>query len=54
MLGDRNKHVNDAAVAAIAKRNSFMVATRNVPDYVGRGATVINPYEKPAAITRPS
>ena len=54
MLGARDKHVNDTAVAAIAKRHKFMVATRNVPDYVGRGATVINPYENPPVITRPT
>ena len=54
MLGTQNKHVNDAAVAAIAKRHKFMVATRNVEDYVGRGATVINPYEAPAVITQPA
>jgi toxin FitB len=47
MLGVQNNHVNDAAVAAIAKRNKFMVATRNVTDYLGRGAAVINPYESP-------
>jgi predicted nucleic acid-binding protein len=54
MLGAQNKHVNDTAVAAIAKRNNFMVVTRNVLDYVGRGATVINPFEQPASITRPA
>jgi len=54
MLGVQNKHVNDTAVAAIAKRHNFMVATRNVRDYVGRGAIVINPYEAPALITRPT
>jgi toxin FitB len=54
MLGARNKNVNDAAVAAIAKRHDFMVATRNVQDYVGRGVSVINPYEAPAAVTKPT
>jgi predicted nucleic acid-binding protein len=54
MLGVQDKHVNDAAVAAIAKRHKFMVATRNAPDYIGRGATVINPYKNPPVITRPT
>jgi len=54
MLGLQEKHVNDAAVAAIAKRHNLMVATRNVRDYVRRGAVVINPYENPPVITRPS
>jgi predicted nucleic acid-binding protein len=54
MLGSQNKHINDAAVAAVAKRHNFMVATRNVNDYVGRGATVINPYDAPASITYPA
>jgi predicted nucleic acid-binding protein len=54
MLGVQDKHVNDAAIAAVAKRHRFMVATRNVSDYVGRGAIVINPYANPPVITRPT
>jgi toxin FitB len=54
MLGAQNKHVNDAAVAAIARCHHFMVVTRNVKDYVGRGAIVINPDVTPAVITHPA
>jgi predicted nucleic acid-binding protein len=54
MLGARDKDSNDAATAAIAKRHNFMVATRNASDYIGRGATLINPYENPPVITQPT
>lgn len=53
MLGERDKHGNDTAVAAIAKQHNYMVATRNVADYAGRGVTVINPFEAPPAVTTP-
>jgi predicted nucleic acid-binding protein len=34
----------DCAIAAIAKTKGFMVATRNVRDFLGTGVNVINPW----------
>jgi predicted nucleic acid-binding protein len=34
----------DCAIAAIAKTKGFMVATRNVRDFLGTGVEVINPW----------
>jgi predicted nucleic acid-binding protein len=56
MLGEKEKEKGswDAGIAAIAKQHEFVVATRNVKDYAVRGATVIDPFKKPAAITKPT
>lgn len=35
----------DCAIAAIATLHGFAVATRNVKDFVGTGAEIINPWE---------
>jgi toxin FitB len=34
----------DCAIAAIAKANGFMLATRNVRDFLGTGVEIINPW----------
>jgi predicted nucleic acid-binding protein len=34
----------DCAIAAIAKANAFIVATRNVRDFQGTGVDIINPW----------
>ena len=34
----------DCAMAAIAKANRFMIATRNVRDFVGTGIDIIDPW----------
>jgi predicted nucleic acid-binding protein len=34
----------DCAMAAIAKANGFMIATRNVRDFVGTGIDIIDPW----------
>jgi predicted nucleic acid-binding protein len=38
----------DCAIAAIAKTQGLMVATRNVRDFHGTGVEVINPWAAPA------
>jgi toxin FitB len=53
MIGAKNSHVDDKGLAAIAKGRNFVVATRNVPDFVGRGAKVVNPYEADPKIINP-
>jgi predicted nucleic acid-binding protein len=47
LLGDREAHLLDAAVAAIAKEGGFIVVTRNVKHYAGRGVAVIDPFRNP-------
>ena len=37
----------DAAIAAMARVNGFMVATRNVRDFRGTGVEVLNPWAEP-------
>ena len=34
----------DCAIAAIAKANGFMIATRNVRDFVGTGVDILDPW----------
>lgn len=53
LMGDRKKRgrpisIPDGQIAAIARRNHFAVATRNVPDFENCGVEVINPFQ-PAA-----
>ena len=40
-------HFGDCAIAAIAFRNGFTLATRNVRDYKGAGIELINPWSEP-------
>ena len=40
-------HFGDCAIAAIAIRRGFMLATRNVRDYKGAGIELINPWNAP-------
>ena len=53
MLGAKDKHTFDTAIAAIAKQYNFTVVTRNVSDYVERGVTVLDPFKNPPKITNP-
>lgn len=40
-------HFGDCAIAAIAIRRGFVLATRNVRDYKGSGVELINPWNAP-------
>ncbi len=40
-------HFGDCAIAAIAIRHGFVLATRNVRDYKGAGIELINPWTAP-------
>jgi toxin FitB len=40
-------HFGDCAIAAIAVRNRFTLATRNVREYKGAGVELINPWSEP-------
>ena len=46
-LGENEKHVDDAGLAATARVHGLIVVTRNVKDFDGRGVKVIDPL-KPA------
>jgi predicted nucleic acid-binding protein len=46
-LGQSDKHVDDAGLAATARVHGLIVVTRNVKDFDGRGVKVIDPF-KPA------
>jgi predicted nucleic acid-binding protein len=37
-------HFADCAIAAIARAHGFIVATRNVRDFIGTGVEVFNPW----------
>lgn len=45
MLGESEKHVDDAGLAATARVHSLVVITRNVKDFEGRGVRVIDPFK---------
>jgi predicted nucleic acid-binding protein len=44
-LGESEKHVDDAGLAATARVHGLVVVTRNVKDFDGRGVNVIDPYK---------
>ncbi len=47
MLATREKHIDDAGIAATAKTHGLTVVTRNVADFRGRGVPLLNPYKDP-------
>lgn len=51
MLGESEKHVDDAGIAATARVHGLVVVTRNVKDFDGRGVKVIDPFK---TATRPA
>ena len=44
-LGQSEKHVDDTGLAATARVHGLIVVTRNVKDFDGRGAEVIDPFK---------
>ncbi len=47
-LGESEKHVDDAGLAATARVHDLIVVTRNVKDFDGRGVKVIDPFKAAA------
>ncbi len=47
MLATREKHIDDAGIAATAKTHGLTLVTRNVTDFRGRGVPLLNPYKDP-------
>ncbi|MBI1404391.1 MAG: PIN domain-containing protein [Porphyrobacter sp.] len=44
-LGESEKHIDDAGLAATARVHGLIVVTRNVKDFDGRGVKVIDPFK---------
>jgi predicted nucleic acid-binding protein len=45
-LGAKEKHIDDAGLAATAIVHGLTVVTRNARDFVGRGVAVIDPFKE--------
>jgi hypothetical protein len=46
-LGESEKHVDDAGLAATARVHGLAVVTRNIKDFDGRGVTLLDPFKAP-------
>lgn len=46
-LGESEKHVDDAGLAATARVHGLVVVTRNITDFDGRGVTLLDPFKAP-------
>jgi len=44
-LGESDKHVDDAGLAATARVHGLVVVTRNIKDFDGRGVTLLDPFK---------
>jgi len=44
-LGESEKHIDDAGLAATARVHGLLVVTRNVRDFDGRGVKVVDPFK---------
>lgn len=50
LLGQSEKNVDDAGLAATAYVHRLVLATRNVADVLGRGVDVLDPFKMPARL----
>lgn len=50
LLGVKDKNQRDMALAATARVRGFVLVTRNVDDFRGRGVQVLNPFRTPPVI----
>lgn len=53
LVGAQEKNVMDRAVAAVAKTNGLVVATRNIRHFRGLGVPVIDPFRVAPSIEEP-
>ena len=51
LVGEKDKHRDDMALAATARVHDFVLVTRNVKDFHGRGVRVLDPFKKAPTIT---
>jgi predicted nucleic acid-binding protein len=52
LLARKEKHVEDAGLAATAKVHGLVVVTRNINDFSGRGVPTLDPFEPKPRIRR--
>jgi hypothetical protein len=45
LLGEKDKHRDDMALAATARVHGFVLVTRNVADFAGRGVRVLDAFK---------
>ena len=45
LVGQKDKHRDDMALAATARVRSFVLVTRNLADFRGRGVRVLDPFK---------
>jgi toxin FitB len=45
LVGTKDKHRDDMALAATARVRGFVLVTRNVADFRGRGVRVLDPFK---------
>lgn len=53
LRAEKDSHVWDLSLAAAARENNMVIASRNLADLVGRGARVLNPFKEPFRIVDP-
>lgn len=52
LVGEKDKHQNDMALAATCRVRGFVLVTRNVADFAGRGVRVLDPFKtRPLIVT---
>lgn len=51
LLGGKSKDLWDLALAATARVHGFVLVTRNVKDFSGRGVRLLNPFKHPSEET---
>jgi predicted nucleic acid-binding protein len=50
LLGGKNKDRWDLALAATARVHGFVLVTRNVKDFAGRGVRLLDPFRDPPVV----
>ena len=53
LLADREKHVEDAGLAATARVHGLVLVTRNLADVAGRGVATLDPFGAKPKVSRP-
>jgi toxin FitB len=50
LVGEKDKHRDDLALAATARIHELVLVTRNVEDFRGRGVRLLDPFRNPPVI----
>jgi predicted nucleic acid-binding protein len=52
LVGEKDKHRDDMALAATCRVRGFVLVTRNIADFRGRGVRVLDPFKaRPGIVT---